>query len=272
MKSPLVSLLILLTSFYLTITAILFFTQSYFIFFPREISGNQHSFLKQFKSNEITLDHDGISLHGWFIQNETNPENTLIIYYGGNAEEVSMNLYDLDKFGDHSLLFMNYRGYGKSEGRPGQDALFSDALFIFDHISKKHHIPPEKIILMGRSLGSAVAIHVADQRKVKALILVTPFDNLVNVAKNHYPIFPIRYLLRHPFRSDQIAPGITCPMLAIIGKQDRIIPNERSLTLVKQWGGNSDHVIIENAGHNTISNTPGYWVAIHQFLSETAIR
>ena len=78
MKSPLVSLLILLTAFYLTITAILFFTQSYFIFFPREISGNQHSFLKQFKSNEITLDHDGISLHGWFIQNEINPENPLI--------------------------------------------------------------------------------------------------------------------------------------------------------------------------------------------------
>ena len=172
MKSPLVSLLILLTVFYLTITAILFFTQSYFIFFPREISGNQHSFLKQFKSNEITLDHDGISLHGWFIQNETNPENPLIIYYGGNAEEVSMNLYNLDKFGDRSLMFMNYRGYGKSEGRPGQDALFSDALFIFDHISKKYYIPPEKIILKGRSLGSAVAIHVAGQRKVKAVLLV----------------------------------------------------------------------------------------------------
>lgn len=270
MKSPLVSLLILLISFYLTITAILFFTQSYFIFFPQEISGNQHSFLKQFKSNEISLDHDGISLHGWFIQNETNPENPLIIYYGGNAEEVSMNLYDLDKFGDHSLLFMNYRGYGKSEGRPGQDALFSDALFIFDHISKKYHIPPEKIILKGRSLGSAVAIHVAGQRKVKAVLLVTPFDNMVNVAKKHYPIFPIKHLLRHPFYSDRIANKITCPMLAIIGEQDQIIPNERSLALVEQWGGESDHVIIKGAGHNTISLTSEYWIAIHQFLSEIA--
>ena len=67
---------------------------------------------------------------------------------------------------------------------------FSDALFIFDHISKKYHIPSEKIILKGRSLGSAVAIHVAGQRKVKAVLLVTPFDNMVNVAKKHYPIFP----------------------------------------------------------------------------------
>jgi len=168
-----ISLLFLLTSFYLIITTILFFAQSYFIFFPREIAGYQHSFLKQFKSNEIALDHDGISLHGWFIQNETNPDNPLIIYYGGNAEEVSTNLYDLEKFGDYSFLFMNYRGYGKSEGRPGQDALFSDALFIFDHISKKHHIPPEKIILMGRSLGSAVAIHVADWSMLPKII--TPF-------------------------------------------------------------------------------------------------
>ena len=267
-----VSLLFLLASLYFIVTGFLFIAQSSFIFFPRNISEFQQSFLNQFTSNEITIEHNGISLHGWFIQNEANPQDPLIIYYGGNAEEVSQNLHDLDKFGDHSLLFINYRGYGKSEGRPGQGALFSDALFIFDHISKKHNISPEKIILMGRSLGSAVAIHVAGQRQVKAILLVTPFDNLVNVAKNHYPIFPIRYLLRHPFRSDQIAPGIKCPMLAIIGKQDRIIPNERSLTLVKQWGGNSDHVIIENAGHNTISNTPGYWVAIHQFLSETAIR
>ena len=201
---------------------------------------------------------------------ELTGESELFVgFHGGNAEEVSQNLYDLDKFGDHSILFMNYRGYGNSDGRPGQNALFADALFIFDFISKKYHISPEKIILMGRSLGSAVAIHMASQRQVKAVLLVTPFDNLINIAKKNYPIFPIKHLLKHPFLSDQIAPRITCPMMAILGEQDQIIPNERSLALLEKWGGKSDYLIIENVGHNTISHTQEYWLAVNQFLLST---
>ena len=272
MKSSMVSLLLLFASLYLIVTGFLFIAQSSFIFFPRNISEFQQSFLNQFTSNEITIEHNGISLHGWFIQSEVNPQDPLIIYYGGNAEEISQNLHDLDKFGDHSLLFINYRGYGKSEGQPGQDTLFSDALFIFDYITNNYNISPSNIFLMGRSLGSAVAVHIGRQRSVKGMILVTPFDNLVNVAKKHYPIFPIKLLLRHPFLSDKIAPKVTCPMLALIGAEDQIIPNDLSMNLVVEWGGRSNNVIIEDAGHNTISNKPGYWAAIHQFLSKTAIR
>jgi hypothetical protein len=268
MKSPLVSLFILITSFYVVVTGVLYVAQSSFIFFPRSIAAHQISFLNQFKENEIKLNHEGVSLHGWFIQNASHPESPLIIYYGGNAEEVSQNLHDLDKFGDYSMLFMNYRGYGKSEGRPSQYALFADALFIFDHFSDQYQFQPENIIIMGRSLGSAVAVHVAGQRQVKAMVLVTPFDNLVNVAKKHYPIFPIKLLLRHPFLSDSIAPNITCPMLAVMGKEDRIIPNDLSMNLVEKWGGKRESIILENVGHNTISFSEEYWVAIQAFLSK----
>ena len=107
------------------------------------------------------------------------PSLLAIIYYGGNAEEVSQNLHDLKKFGDYSMLFVNYRGYGKSEGWPGQDVLFSDALFIFDHITNNYNIEPSNIFLMGRSLGSAVAVHVGSKRSVKGMILVTPFDQML---------------------------------------------------------------------------------------------
>ena len=267
MKLPLGSFLILITSFYIIICGILYFAQSSFIFFPRKIAEHQISFLKQFEMHEITFMHDGLSLHGWFIQKELQPIKPLIIYYGGNAEEVSQNLHDLKKFGDYSMLFVNYRGYGKSEGWPGQDVLFSDALFIFDHITNNYNIEPSNIFLMGRSLGSAVAVHVGSKRSVKGMILVTPFDNLVNVAKKHYPIFPIKLLLRHPFLSDEIAPNITSPMLTLIGSEDQIISNDLSLNLVEAWRGPSEYLIINNTGHNTISFSSKYWHAIQSFLS-----
>ena len=268
MKSTVTHLLLLLTGFYCIVAIALFFSQRYFIFFPRGISKSQEAGLSRFSPYEVNIKHNGFTLHGWFIKKNISPGHPLIIYYGGNAEDVSQNLFDLKKYGNHSLLLMNYRGYGKSTGHPGQASLFSDALFIFDHISKTYNIPSTDIILMGRSLGSGVATYVARQRQVKAVIFITPFDSLINIGKKLYPIFPVKLLLRHPFDSVKLAPEITVPMIAIIASQDQVIPNARSMNLVEHWGGESHFVIINNAGHNTISNYPEYWYNIMSFLAE----
>ncbi|SVA82899.1 uncharacterized protein METZ01_LOCUS135753 [marine metagenome] len=268
MKKMMVNSILALAGIYITVLVILFFTQERFIFFTRKINKSQELVLSEFSKFEINISHVGNNLHGWFIKKEVNSETPLIIYYGGNAEEVSQNLYDQEYFGEHSLLYMNYRGYGLSTGRPGQGALFSDAIYIFDQISKTHNIPPSNIILMGRSLGAAVATHVASKREVKGVILVTPFDSLVKIAKKHYPIFPVKMLLKHPFNSIQLAPKINIPMMAIIASRDRIIPNEMSLNLVDHWGGNSEYVVIKNAGHNSIHQYNEYWTAVGRFLSE----
>jgi pimeloyl-ACP methyl ester carboxylesterase len=106
---------------------------------------------------------------------------------------------------------MNYRGYGGSDGTPSETALLSDALFVFDYMLATEGIDPAHVVLMGRSLGSGVAVHVAAKRKVGGVILVTPFDSLVNVARAHYPIFPVGLMLKHRFDSAALAPGITTP-------------------------------------------------------------
>ena len=263
-----VNSILALAGFYITVLVVLFFTQEHLIFFTRKINNSQKLVLSKFSKFEINISHNGNNLHGWFIKKEVNSETPLIIYYGGNAEEVSQNLYDQEYFGEHSLLYMNYRGYGLSNGRPGQGALFSDAIYIFDQISKTYNIPPNNIILMGRSLGAAVATHVASERQVKGVILVTPFDSLVKIAKEHYPIFPVKTLLKHPFNSIQLAPKINMPMMAIIASRDRIIPNEMSLNLVDHWGGNGEYVVIKNAGHNSIHQYNEYWATVGRFLSE----
>ena len=268
MKTSIPNLLLLLFVLYCGTLAFLYFKQGSFIFFPTGISKSKEFLLQQFSHYEVNINHDGLNLHGWFINREMSPEHPLIIYYGGNAEEVSNNLFDLEKYEKESLLFMNYRGYGKSTGNPSQANIFSDALFIFDHFSDTYSIPSTNIILMGRSLGTAVATYVAKLRNIKAVILISPFDSLVNIAKEHYPVFPVKLLLKHPFESVQIAQEITSPMITIIAGQDRIISNERSVALVEHWGGESNYVIIKDAGHNTISIYPQYWDILRLFLSE----
>ena len=265
-----VNVFLILFVFYCSTLAFLYVKQSSFIFFTTGISKSQEYLLRNFSHFEVNINHNGFNLHGWFINRELSSENPLIIYYGGNAEEISHNLFNLEKYEKESLLFMNYRGYGKSTGNPSQSSLFSDALFILDHISDTYSIPSTNIILMGRSLGSAVATYVAKQRHVKAVILITPFDSLVNIAKEHYPFFPVKFLLRHPFDSVQIAPEITSPMIAIIAEQDRIISNEQSVNLVEHWGMKSHYVIIKDADHNSIRNYPEYWNTIRLFLSKMA--
>ena len=243
---------------------LLYFFQDALIFFPQPTLEMNRT---QFESHAYQVTHAGVDLRGWYVRGTVTAEKPLLVYYGGNAEEVSVNLADLDRFGAGAYLFMNYRGYGDSGGRPSQAALCRDAVHILDHVLRREKIPREDVVLMGRSLGSGVAVHVAAQRKVRGVILVTPFDSLTNVARHHYPIFPVRLLLKHPFDSRTLAPAIRTPALVLIGSRDEVIPNESSVNLASAWGGPVETVVIEGAGHNDVHLDPLYWPAIQRFLT-----
>ena len=189
------------------------------------------------------------------------------VYYGGNAEEVSGNLTDLDRLKAGAYLFMNYRGYGDSDGKPSQKALCRDALFILDTVTRRENIPLNRVVLMGRSLGSGVAVYVASRRAVCGVILVTPFDSLVKVARHHYPFLPVGLLLKHPFDSAALAPDIHLPALMITAGQDGIIPAPRSARLARLWGGPVETVVIEGGDHNDLQLDEAYWTAINRFLT-----
>ena len=112
-----------------------------------------------------------------------------------------------------------------------------------------------------------MAVHVAAHRPVRGVILVTPFDSLLNVARHHYPVLPVRLLLKHPFDSAALAPDINIPALILIGHQDTIIPKQHAIRLSEVWGGPVDTVMIDGVGHNDIQLDPRYWEAINSFLS-----
>lgn len=261
--ATLISILKVIGIGYLLLAGLLYVFQGKIIFFTQPVS---NPYAANFKKYEFIVHHEDTDLHGWFVRNEISKENPLIIYYGGNAEEVSGNLLDIDRFCTRSFLFINYRGYGKSEGRPTQDHLFEDALYIFDYMVREEQVNPESIVLMGRSLGSGVAVHVASRRQVQGVILVTPFDSLEKVAKEHYSFMPVGLLLRHRFNSAALAPDIKTPALVLMGTEDRIIPNSRTMELVHAWGGTVETVSIESSDHNSIHEYQEYWESINRFI------
>jgi predicted alpha/beta hydrolase family esterase len=242
---------------------LLYLLQEKIIFFPQKPSKDNR---RRFAPHQYTLERNKVTLSGWFIRGHPSRERPLIVYYGGNAEEVSMNMLDLGRYHTDSFLFMCYRGYGDSQGKPGEKLLVADALFILDTVIKEEKIPPEHIVLMGRSLGSGVAVQVAGRRKVGGLILVTGFDSMVRVARKHYPIFPVGLLLKHRFDSVSLAPKIQTPALFLIAGSDEIIPRKSATHLARQWGGPARTVIVERASHNDIEGFAEYWQAINAFL------
>ena len=157
---------------------------------------------------------------------------------------------------------------GLSEGRPGQDALFEDALFIYDQITRQLEIEPDNIVLAGRSLGSGVAVYVASQRPVGKLILITPFDSIRNMARKMFPFLPTGLLLKHPFDSLEYSKSVTSPMLMILAGRDELIPAENSYNLERNWRGEHRVKVIESADHNSIGRYPEFWRAMYAYLND----
>jgi pimeloyl-ACP methyl ester carboxylesterase len=210
---------------------------------------------------------DNVMLHGWYVKNSSEQQSSLVIYFGGNAEEVSKHVRELNYFKGWSLLLVNYRGYGLSEGDPNEKNFFNDAVLLYDTFAQRTDIDNQRIIAFGRSLGTGVAVYLASKRHLKGVILVSPYDSIRSMAQEIYPYVPVSFLLKHHFDSLAFAPSIKTPMLALIAQNDRIIPPHHSLALIEAWGGTTQHFIISDSDHNNISATSyEYWERIMAFL------
>ena len=195
----------------------------------------------------------------------------LLLYFGGNAEEVSATVFDRRWPADWSVAAFNYRGYGASEGRPSERALAADALQILDAMLQRSDIDAGRIVLFGRSLGTAVAVKLAAERAPAGVVLASPFDSLVAVGRGHYPWLPVRALLRHRFEAAEHARRVNTPLLALVAKDDWIVPTERSRALADAWAGPVRWRVIDGgADHNTLAMFPGFWSEVATFLTEVA--
>ncbi len=210
---------------------------------------------------------DGTRLEGWLIGRGSG--SPLLIYFGGNAEEVSGNIPDFrERFPGWSVALFNFRGYSASGGSPSEKALVDDALHIYDTLREVHS--PPKVVLMGRSIGCGVAVQLASNRKVDALVLVSPYRSLVHLGRRYYPWVPVGLLLKHRFDSLPLVAGLNMPAIVVAGRSDSIIPASESRALFEAMGESASFIEIKGAGHNDIHMFEQYWEAVSGFLASTS--
>ena len=206
---------------------------------------------------------DGTRLHAWHVNGA--PGAPLVLYFGGNAEQVSWMAAEVRQRAPRtSWLLVDYRGYGSSAGSPSETALVADALAWYDRYAGGS----TAIYLFGRSLGSGVAVQLAAARPVHGVILVAPYDSMVEVGAHHYPFLPVRWLLKHRFESLPHAAVVDSPLLCLVAERDEVIPIVHSRRLFDAWKGPKRWVELPGAGHNSTDGAPEFWRAIRSFLDK----
>lgn len=215
---------------------------------------------------------DGTRLHGLLKRapgarrGEPYP---LVIVFGGVARETSWMVSWGDKPAAWGWLMVNYRGYGLSEGRPSERLLLEDARQVYDWAAARPDIDARNIVLLGRSLGSHVAVSLATQRPVRAAILATPFDSLAALGERRYPLLPVGLLLGGRYDSAALAPTISVPGLFVIAADDEVTPPPHGKALAQAWAG-PKRVVSLPGGHRMVEWREEYWRAVGEFLRELA--
>lgn len=231
---------------YVGLCAALFFFQRSLIYYPQPRPYGE-------ASATLPLSVDGAEL---VISVRAHEGPNAIVYFGGNGENVTYNLPSFSAaFPEHALYLMNYRGYGGSSGSPNEADIARDALALFDYVHARH----PNVIVMGRSLGSGVAIRLASQRPATKLVLITPFASIAELGASHFPWLPVKWLIRDRYESWRYAPLIDVPTLLVVAEHDEIIPRASTDALYARFrSGIANLRIIPATGHNTISATPMY--------------
>ncbi|MDB5798323.1 MAG: alpha/beta hydrolase [Paucimonas sp.] len=168
---------------------------------------------------------DGERLCGWLMTPHAPGKHPGVLYFGGRSEEVSWVARDAGRmFPGMTVLAMNYRGYGGSSGTPGERELLADAEMLWQWLAAYYRVDAERIAVVGRSLGSGVAVQVAAQHPVTSLVLVTPYDSLVSLARRRFRTMPVHWWMRHRFESVKFAARLQTRTLVLRAEEDDIVP------------------------------------------------
>ena len=212
---------------------------------------------------------DGTRLCGWLMTPVAPGPHPGVIYFGGRSEEVSWVGRDAGRlFPGMTVLAVNYRCYGDSHGDPDETLLVDDACTLFDWMAARAGVDARRIAVVGRSLGSGVAVQVAKERPVHCVVLITPYDSILALAKRKFRVMPIEYMLRHRFESIKHAPALTAPTYVLRAASDDVVPHSHTDQLVVKLVQLCGDDIVPGSDHLNIPYLEGTQERIANFLKD----
>ncbi len=255
----------------------LYFGQSRLIFFPTK----EHAVTPA----DLDIDYDdvrvesepGLTVHGWYIEPKRPPDSAMpvVLFCHGNAGNISHRLQTaayLMELGSAVLLF-DYRGYGLSEGSPGEPGIYRDADAFYDWLVETKGYAPQQIVVFGRSLGGTVAVDLAAHRPCRGLIVESSLTSAEDMAQKMFPFFPVRWLLKYKLNSLEKISAVSSPVLVTHSPEDDLIPYEMGRKLYEAASEPKRFVELVG-GHNDRSyfELESYRTAVNDILNGTARR
>jgi hypothetical protein len=240
---------IIILGIYVLLLVGIYFFQERIIFRAKDLSKNHmYTFDSKFEEINLTTD-DNITLNALHFKVD-NPKGVILYFHGnkGNLERWGHKVKPLLNYG-YDLFIIDYRGYGKNEGKRTEKNMYEDAQLAYDYLLKSN--TEDRIIVYGRSLGGTFATHVASKNSPKQLILEATFTSIIDISKNILPIFPFQKLYRFHFESSKIIPNVKVPTVIFHGNEDSLVPihvaeelyshsNKSNTEFVKIESGNWD--------------------------------
>ena len=245
----------------------------FFVYFPeREVNASPSDYGLAYEDVTFATE-DGVELHGWFVP---GPSEITLLWFHGNTGNVRHRLENLrmlhERLGVGVFLF-DYRGYGKSAGRPSEDGLYRDAEAALAYVRARPDVRDDRIVYFGRSLGGAVAVDLATRHAPHGLILEAAFPSVDFLARHAYPFLPswlVRIALRARFDTISKITSVTAPVLIVHGELDDTVPVEAARMLLEDASEPKRLVIIPGARHNDVYVVGGerYFDELAGFLAE----
>lgn len=236
-----------------------------FLFFPAKHPVGEWN-PEQLKFEDVWFEAaDGTRLHGWFCPCE-QPRGVVLFAHGnaGNLSHRAERLVEMQSAQQLSVLIFDYRGYGRSDGKPTVPGVLQDARAALSLLAKKAGVKAADVILLGRSLGGAVMTQLAAETQPKALVIESSFSSLKEMARHHYK--SLAWLVpEKKLNSASAIIRFKGPLLQSHGTVDRVIPIQSGRKLHQAANEPKKFIAIQGGGHND-ELTPAYRDELVQFI------
>lgn len=273
LASPVLSIVTFAVAVYALVAAALWLAQPYLLYQP-DFAGPSETTPADagLAYDDVRIDTgDGVALAAWRVDAPT-PDAPIVLFFHGNAGHIGDRLESLEMLhaAGAGVLIVDYRGYGESEGQPSEAGTYTDARAAWRWLTEEGGVAPERIVVFGRSLGAAIAAHLASETRPAGVVLEAAFTSLPDLASDLYPWLPARWLTRYRYATADYLSAVDCPVMLAHAPDDEIVPFTHAERLDRlRPPVDTFHRLAEGAGHNAafLASQPEYTRALQTFLA-----